>query len=895
MKNLRYILTLLVLATTWTSCSVHKNNVISRNYHGTTTHYNFYFNARERVKQGAQTLATAHEDKYDRVLSIFKYADLTKAKAVFPDMDEAIKKASIAIQRHSIYVKGKKDNKVAERNKWIDDCYLLIGKAQFYKHDYWTSIETFQYTSSEYKETNIRPEALLWLVKSYLELGKTVDAEYLIDYLKNDKKFPDNLRGDYNAVVAQYHLMKRDVPRAIESLRKASATARKKDDRARYTFILAQLLQKEDSLQEAFSNYEKVIRMNPVYEMSFNARINRARCYDINSGTGEIVKKELNKMLKDEKNIDYKDQIYFALAGIARQENNEALAIDYLNKSVRANTSNQTQLAQSYLELGNVFYKRPEYIPASAYYDSCLSNLSNDHPDYYDIQSKRNSLDRLVKNLKVISSEDSLQALSQLSPEERAAKIEAQINAENELKELKKKEAEEKKKLEEQQILEEKTLTSQPKGISQPGLTAQGAWYFYNQSAISFGYNEFLKKWGTRKMEDNWRRSEKEIAIENPEGETGISSMDSLGDSQEALNDSISKLDAASRKTAYLALIPGTPQQIKESNIKIAEALYNCGVIYREQLNNFPESVKSFEELNRRFPDSKYKQPSYYNLYRTLMALGDSVKAVTYKDYLLSNYPESEYSKLITNPNYFKELQKKTQVLEVYYENTYRAFLNRQYEDVIARKSDADGLFPNNKLAGKFSLLKAMAVGKTKPIQEFELALEDVIRTFPKDTVATRAKEILDFIHGKNVAEVPRDSALEAKNLQNFIDSTTKYTFTPEAVQYFLILYKVGSVNTPELISRLKGFNNVNFTTDSLLVKNGNIDLTYQYILVSPFDNKNEAMNYYVSVMNEQGVLDEYDPSKVQFFVISQDNLTQLARSKNIPAYALFFQKNYLQ
>ena len=199
MKNLRYILTLLVLAFTWTSCSVHKNNVISRNYHGTTTHYNFYFNARERVKQGAQTLATAHEDKYDRVLSIFKYADLTKSKAIFPDMDEAIKKASIAIQRHSIYVKGKKDLKVAERNKWIDDCYLLIGKAQFYKHDYWTSIETFQYTSSEYKETNIRPEALLWLVKSYLELGKTVDAEYLIDFLKNDKKFPDNLKGDYNA------------------------------------------------------------------------------------------------------------------------------------------------------------------------------------------------------------------------------------------------------------------------------------------------------------------------------------------------------------------------------------------------------------------------------------------------------------------------------------------------------------------------------------------------------------------------------------------------------------------------------------------------------------------------------------------------------------------------
>jgi tetratricopeptide (TPR) repeat protein len=423
------------------------------------THYNFFFNARERVRTGSASLATSHEDKYDRVLSIFKYGDLTKAKAVFPDMDEAMKKVSIAISRNSMVLKDKKDNKVDERNKWIDDCYLLIGKAQFYKHDFWSSIETFQYISSEYKESDLRPEALLWLCKSYLELGKTVDAEYLLDYLKNDKKFPENLKGDYNAVVAQYHLMKDDVPRAIESLRKASATAIKKDDRSRYTFILAQLLQKQDSLQEAFSNYEKVIKMNPIYEMSFNSRINRARCYDVSSGSGEIVKKELNKMLRDEKNEEYKDQIYYALAGIAQQEKEEQLAINLLNQSIRASTSNTSQLAQSYLALGNIFYKRPEYIPAAAYYDSCLTNLTNDHPDYIDIQSKKNSLERLVKNLKVIQQEDSLQSLAGLSLKEREEKIKSLIAFEDSEKERLKKEEEEKKKIEEQKVLEEKNLT----------------------------------------------------------------------------------------------------------------------------------------------------------------------------------------------------------------------------------------------------------------------------------------------------------------------------------------------------------------------------------------------------------------------------------------------------
>ena len=882
------------IAVIWSSCSVKKNNVVSCNYHGMITHYNFFFNARERVRTGSASLATSHEDKYDRVLSIFKYGDLTKAKSVFPDMDEAMKKVSIAISRNSMVLKGKKDNKVDERNKWIDDCYLLIGKAQFYKHDFWSSIETFQYISSEYKESELRPEALLWLCKSYLELGKTVDAEYLLDYLKNDKKFPEKLKGDYNAAVAQYHLMKDDVPRAIESLKKASATAIKKDDRARYTFILAQLLQKQDSLQEAFSNYEKVIKMNPIYEMSFNSRINRARCYDVSSGSGEIVKKELNKMLRDEKNEEYKDQIYYALAGIAQQEKEEQLAITLLNQSIRASSSNTSQLAQSYIALGNIFYNHPEYIPAAAYYDSCLTNLTNDHPDYIDIQSKKNSLERLVKNLKVIQQEDSLQSLASLSPQEREEKIKSLIAFEDSEKERLKKEEEEKKKIEEQKVLEEKNLKSQVRDVNGPGATAQGSWYFYNQSSIAFGYNEFLKKWGTRKLEDNWRRSEKDATIENGD-ENNDDGIDSTANNQSAVNDSISKLDAVARQKAYLAMIPATPQSIQESNVKVTEALYNCGVIYREQLSNLPESVKSFELLNSRFPDSKYKLPSYYNLYRTLMALTDTAKAETYKSYLLNNYPESEYSKLITNPNYYKELKKKTAVLEVFYENTYRAYLNRQYQDVIERKEESDALFPNSKLASKFSLLKAMAVGKTKTAQEFELALEDVIRTYPKDSVSTRAKEILDFMHGKNIKELPKDTSITTSTLQNLIDSSTNYIFVPDIKQYFLVLYKNNSLNTPEVMNRIKSFNSVNYTNEKLEVKNGNIDLAYQYIMITDFASVKNGMDYYLDILKSSETIGESDPSKVFYFVISQDNLAQLARTKNISAYSLFFQKYYLK
>lgn len=876
------------------ACSVRKNNIMSRGYHGTTTHYNYFFNARERVKQGAQTLADAHEDNYSRVLSIFKYGDVAKAKGVFPDMDEAIKKASVAIQRHSIYAKSKHDTKLAERNKWIEDCYLVIGQAQFYKHDFWTAIETFQYTSSEYKTGEIRDDALLWLTKSYLELGKTVDAEYLLDYLKNDKEMPLRLKGEYAATYASYYLQKKQIPEAIEQLQKAAASTKKKDQRARYYFILGQLQQKQDSLQQAFSSYSKVIRLSPPYEMAFNARINRARCFDVNSVTADDVKKELNKMLKDEKNKEYMDQVYYALAGIAQQEKKEEEAITYLNKSIQASTANTTQKGISYKTLGDIYYQQPDYIPAAAYYDSSVTLLTVDHPDYYDILEKKNSLERLVRNLKIIIMEDSLQNLAQLSPVEREANIDRVIDNETAKQEAVKKVKEDQQRVEEQQVLEEKKLKTQPRNL-QPN-TQQGAWYFYNTTTLAFGINEFLKKWGTRKLEDDWRRMDKELVASEEGGENQETSIDSITGQQDAFNDSVSKLSAEQRKEAYLKAIPSTDGQLRESNIRLTEAYYNAGVIYKEQLADFPQSIAHFEKLDTRYPQNKYKQPSYYNLYRLYLTLRDTAKAETYKNFLLANYPESEYSKLILNPNFFAETKKKTAVLQVFYENTYKAYLNEQYADVIERKTLADTLFPkNNILAGKFSLLKAMAIGRTQPVAQFEVALEDVVRAYPKDSVSVRAQQILDYIRKQNkVTETPGDTTPKQVLNQELIDSTA-FIYSPESAHMFLILLKIGTTDIKDLTNKLTSFNSANFSEQDPKVLDGNFDLEYQYVTVTGFKNKDDAMNYYYSAMGDETIAGSLEISEPVFFVISPSNLTQLARTHDVNKYASFFQTKYIQ
>jgi tetratricopeptide (TPR) repeat protein len=845
------------------------------------------------MKQGAATLAEAHEDKYDRVLSVFKIGDLNKAKAVFPDMDEAIKKASIAISRHSMNVKGKKDKAMREQNAWIPECYLVIGQSQFYKHDFWSAIETFQYISAEYKDDPIRSEALLWLTRAYLELGKTTDAEYLLDYLKADKKFPMDLKGYYNAVLAQYHLQKNDVGRGMEALKLAASTSRKKDDRSRYYFILGQLYQRSDSLPLAFSAYQKVLKLNPPYEMAFNARINRARCYDVSSGNGDIVKRELQKMLKDEKNKEYLDQIYYALAGVAQQEKNVSLAVDLLNKSVQNSTSNATQKALSYLSLADICLDRSDYIPAAAYYDSSLTNLTEEFPEYFDVQAKRNSLDRLVKNLIVILQEDSLLRLAGMSQAEKEAMVKKVVDEEDAEKQRRKEAEDAQQKLEELQVQEEKELKSQPRSLNAPSTAVQGAWYFYNQSAISFGFTEFQKRWSNRKAEDNWRRSEKEMTIMETQD---TASVDSLNN-QQAINDSISKLDAKARMEIYLSRIPSDTVKIQESNLRIAEAYYNCGVIYKEQLDNLPESIRSFETLDQRYPDNKFKQPAYYNLYRTHTTLKDSVKALYYKNYILANYPESDFARLIQNPNFFQEMKRKSEVLEVFYENTYRAYLNRQYEEVIERKEYADQSFPaNNKLAPKFALLKAMAVGKTRALKDFQFELEDILRRYPKDSVSFRAQEILNYITGKNIQSTAIDTLpVDTNNLKDPFARSAKYTFDPNSMQFFVIFCQKGSIDINETINKIKAFNNVDFPSQNLKVNSGTINLETQYIAVMSFPTKDDGMMYYETIISEDGLISHLDPEQVQYYVISQENLSELTRTGDLTNYSKFFQNKYLQ
>jgi len=395
----------MILLITLYSCSTKKNTFTRRLYHNITARYNVYFNGKESLNEGTIELIKGVEDNYTKVLPVFNFGTKQEAQQLNPQMDRAIQKASIAIQKHSMEFGG------SELVKWIDDSYLLIGKAYFYKQEYFSARRTFNFIVQEYGYNEIKYEAMIWLALTYNQTEEYEKAEPLLNLITTDitkDLVPYDIIRIVPQVYADLYIRQGYYDKAVDYLSEAIYYRPKRDLKTRMMFILGQIYQQSGDHYRASEWYTKVIRRNPEYDMAFQAKINLAKSYDSNSGDRKQVTKILNRMLKDDKNKDYKDQIYFALSDVAMRDGDTVMGIDYLKKSVSSSTNNNYQRTTSSLTLADILFEIPKYEEAQAYYDTAMQALPKDYPDYESIDRKTRVLNSLVNNLITIQHQDSL-------------------------------------------------------------------------------------------------------------------------------------------------------------------------------------------------------------------------------------------------------------------------------------------------------------------------------------------------------------------------------------------------------------------------------------------------------------------------------------------------------
>jgi len=830
-----------------------------------------FWNGRESYREGVAQLEKSVKDNYNKILPVYNYGTESDAQAMNPFMDRAIEKASVNIQRHSMFFNRK------EYVRWIDDSYMMIGLGYFYKQEYNKARRTFEFVINEYKNNDIKYEAMLWLGNSYNQMGKYKRAQSVLDNLGNEIDKNPNVSNKVLKMLplvrADLYILQEKYGQAKEPLIDALYLRQKKIVDARVRFILGQIFQLEEEYYKASEYYRQVVKKNPPYEMAFNAAINLARSYDTRYGdNSKDIVKQLNKMLKEDKNLEFRDQIYFALADVAFKEENDTLAIHYLKKSVAMSKTNNFQKATSALKLARTYFFVPEYELAQAYYDTAIQVLPEDYPDYKNIKGLSMYLTELVDNLITIETQDSLQHLANISEEERNAIIDKII--EDAIKE-----EERQKELDDLQLLAGNTNTGPTNTMSG---TSGGEWYFYNNTAKSFGLTEFRKKWGNRKLEDNWRLSNKQ-AIFEPSEEDLIAQQDSIsGDSTIIVSN-----DPHTREY-YLQDIPFTEAQLVISDSLIEEAYYNLGFIYKDKLIDSPKAVESFETLLERFPLHKNRLQVYYQLYRLYTNDKSFDKAEIYKNLIIEQYPESDYAKLLLDPDYYKELEARRNLAQTLYDETYEHYEAQRYYTVYSNSTRALNEFKEPpEILAKFEYLRAISLGKIEVVDSLQVALENLVMKYPDSEVTPLAQNILDYLKDPN-------DTTSTKKPEEIIDVSI-YEFNPNSKQIFALVVDDNKININALKVRISDFNKKYYSLVNLSITNILLDASTHFVMVGNFNTIDEAMNYYNAIITNEYVYANLTEDDYDGFIIAQENYPIFYKDKDIKKYLTFFRQNYFK
>ena len=850
-----------------TACTSKKTTTgfVGRTYQDITLHYNYYFNARLIYNQTLKSLEATKEEDYTKLLPMHEFGKVD-AQAVTPDMDKIIKKASVGIR-------------LQPNSKWVDDSYLLIGKAQFLKGNYEEAVKTLQFLTSEFesgirlneksskrakrrakqkknedknlyyestlsflKHKPARWEAMIWIIRSYTAMEKYTEAQSIIAFAKGDKLFPEQLEDELEIAIAEFYLKKGEMDNASKSIQQLISLTDKKKMRTRYTFILGQIHEKNKNISSAIQSYRDVLKLNPDYEMEFFAKMNIANLsrLDATANNDEIIAL-LKDLLKNEKYNKFKGEIYFSLAEIYLAQGKTDLAIETFNFSVQHSTKSD-QKAYGYLRLGELYFDKEKYVVSKAYYDSTLNVLPKDNPNFDQINNRSNILTGLVDQIEIIERQDSLQRLAKLSDSELEKIIQ-----------------ETKKVTPEPGVIEEEFNP-----LQQNKQVIATNWPFDNPSLKGRGYSEFKRLYGTRPLEDNWRRSSKS---------SGIVQNDIIEDEDDIISETSTVEDV--RKN-----LPTTDEQIAASNEKIITAYYRLANIYKDMLGNNAKATETFETLMTRFPQNKYRMEVAYNLYLLYKEINPS-KSKQYANIVTSEFPESILAKVIQDPNYIESTKRAENVVTDYYASTYQFFENNGFNQVITRSAIADSLYPNNSLMPKFEMLAALSYGKLGMMDSFRSSLEEIVNKYPMHEVKTKAVEILNAMEGT--------SYNKATNNENKL-----YLYEPQTAHYLIVIFDSITPKITQMQANLADYNQKYNQFDKLQVSSMLLNNETQVVLVKQFTDGTKAMNYYNNMRYSEEVFKGFSQNEYRVFAISQRNYGVFFRDKDVNEYLKFFSKNYL-
>lgn len=989
---------------------------LSKRYHNLTSKYNGYFNANVLYDQGILTANLQHTDNYAKILDMYPYMAIDNPKSLAPEMDKIVEKVSTVATLHS-------------GGDWVDDCYLLAGKAQYLKQDFISAEETLEFMAKNFspevlkdklkgaakqkmlekekkervkqkeiekrekeqvredakqvmedlkkekakerkqiakakkkaakekakerkrkakerkkhgkskskstpkssavnkeKETSkdstaqlinpdnetktepaekVKTEAelkkeaeakakeeekekkkaekpdkyflkrkpvyqdgLIWLARTYIEEQKYDEALSVMNkIISNPKSFP-HILSQLHEVRAYYFMKQKKYNLAVEPLEAAINTTSNKKDKARFSYIIAQIHQAANRQSDALAAFQRTLKFHPTYEMEFHTKLNIA-LNGHGSGQSSIAdsRQYLKKMLKDTKNTEFRDQIYYTLAKLDIEEKDFPQAIVDLQASLAANSANKIQRTESYLLLAELNYDRGNFVGSKTYYDSTLQVMATTD-DRYDA-TKRFSLNltEIARNQGVVILQDSLIKIAGMSKDDQLA-LAKRI--------LKQREEESKRLAQNANVAKQKTDPNSVSALQQNGGLYRGTsisgntkstFFAYDDKLVKKGQKEFEKLWGQRDLVDNWRR---------------VKNNSNNNSNQETITAVVSEVDEK-KLNEVLVDVPQNPADIDKANNMIKAAMLSLGRLYQDQLKDDDRSIAQLEELLTRYPDNQYELEAWYLLYIAHNNKAQLDKAKVYYDKILAKYPTTTYARVISDPSFLEEAKAERNKLDRFYNETYILYSEGKYTEAKANidKSNKDfGI--DNKYKAKFTLLNAMIAGNLEGKNAYIGGLKDLIAKFPNTDEEKKAKEIIRLLGVESATPLDKDTTSNVMN----------YTFTPNDVHYVLLLVGDAVNKLNEMKTSIASYNKDFYSFDKLKVTNIFLDTETALVVIRQFDKSEGAFKY---VDNAYKNISSFytDLKDGQLVIISKENYKALLLNKKIEDYKEYLTKNY--
>lgn len=906
-NNARYVWTGIAAATlaallALCSCSTRKNTAASRNYQAFITRYNVYFNGDEHFKETLKSMEEAYADDYSSLLPMHPAEAKSNPQAPQPtgDFTRSIEKAQKAIQLHSIKKrparKGGRSSDPAykawmkrdEYNPFIHNAWMMMGRSQYFNGDFLGAASTFYYVSKHFSWLPATvTEAQLWQARSYIAMDWLFEAETILRRIKPAELTSGTLRNLYDFTNADWLVRTGQYSQAAPYV-EAAARSAKGTQKPRLYFLLGQIYSRLGEKSKAYEAFGHVTNASNVsYRTQFNARIKQSEVY--NGANIEPEVRSLKRMTRYDRNKEYLDQIYYAIGNLYLSRKDTVKAIENYILAADKSTRGGVDKAISQITLGELYFAQGKYDLAQPRYAEAIPQLPQSYPGYETLKRRSDVLDELAVYSQNVVLQDSLLRLAAMSPEQQLEVVNKIID---DLKKREKEEAERAKR--EEYLAQQEAAGSGIKNSANAPtsfiLNNDDSWYFYNQATLASGRTEFQRKWGSRKLEDDWRRRNK-TAFSFSDLD-GASEQDvAEADGNAAATDSVAEISPEEQEKLehaadphypeyYLAQIPKTEQEILTSNDVIQEGLFNMGVILKDRLEDYPAARAEWDRLLARYPDNIYRLDVYYALYLMYMRIGDTAEAELWRQQILRDFADSKYGIALQDPQYIQHLREMPQKQQQMYDEAYAAYIDNDNSRVHGAYHEMMTKYPLSGIMPKFMFLHALAYVTEKQPDKFNETLREMLERYPDTDITPLASAYLKgMAQGRKLNE-------GASNLRGMIwdirltndttsvnsDETIEFDLSPDVPQLLVLVYPTDSVSANQLLFDVARHNFSSFIVKDFDLEQMNFG-QLGMLLIKGFANMGE-LNHYRRVMQSDDGLAL--PEAVRPVMISVDNFNKL-------------------